>query len=185
MTGTRRRGRHRRVGGRRHGDSPGVPGGFGAHGNPRDFQLMLGRLEDPGASELLEWLAYLRGGAGLPLEAVAHGAAASLGTAGAAVLVFPTWRWNGTEAAARSLFALDGPAARSIAVVIDAASFQLAEGPTASIRAAPGGHDAPILSTAETDEMLSMLLGGSVVVYRVSAHRGLLACLEEPIGMPG
>jgi len=26
----------------------GVPGGFGAHGNPRDFQLMLGRLEDPG-----------------------------------------------------------------------------------------------------------------------------------------
>jgi ubiquinone/menaquinone biosynthesis C-methylase UbiE len=29
---------------RRHGH---VPGGFGAHGNPRDFQLMLGRLEDP------------------------------------------------------------------------------------------------------------------------------------------
>jgi ubiquinone/menaquinone biosynthesis C-methylase UbiE len=25
-----------------------VPGGFGAHGNPRDFKLMLGRLEDPG-----------------------------------------------------------------------------------------------------------------------------------------
>jgi ubiquinone/menaquinone biosynthesis C-methylase UbiE len=24
-----------------------VPGGFGAHGNPRDFALMLGRLEDP------------------------------------------------------------------------------------------------------------------------------------------
>ena len=30
------------------GTTPGVPGGFGAHGNPRDFQLMLGRLEDPG-----------------------------------------------------------------------------------------------------------------------------------------
>ncbi len=38
-------GRHRRAGGHRHGDR--VPGGFGAHGNPRDFQLMLGRLEDP------------------------------------------------------------------------------------------------------------------------------------------
>jgi ubiquinone/menaquinone biosynthesis C-methylase UbiE len=25
-----------------------VPGGFGAHGNPRDLRLMLGRLEDPG-----------------------------------------------------------------------------------------------------------------------------------------
>ena len=31
-----------------HGGGHGVPGGFGAHGNPRDFQLMLGRLEDPG-----------------------------------------------------------------------------------------------------------------------------------------
>jgi ubiquinone/menaquinone biosynthesis C-methylase UbiE len=29
-----------------------VPGGFGAHGNPRDFQLMLGRLEDP---DRLRW----------------------------------------------------------------------------------------------------------------------------------
>jgi ubiquinone/menaquinone biosynthesis C-methylase UbiE len=26
----------------------GVPAGFGAHGNPRDFELMLGRLEEPG-----------------------------------------------------------------------------------------------------------------------------------------
>jgi ubiquinone/menaquinone biosynthesis C-methylase UbiE len=34
------------VGANRHGH--GVPAGFGAHGNPRDFQLMLGRLEDPG-----------------------------------------------------------------------------------------------------------------------------------------
>jgi ubiquinone/menaquinone biosynthesis C-methylase UbiE len=31
-----------------HRASRGVPGGFGAHGNPRDFKLMLGRLEDPG-----------------------------------------------------------------------------------------------------------------------------------------
>jgi ubiquinone/menaquinone biosynthesis C-methylase UbiE len=31
--------------GREHGH--GQPGGFGAHGNPRDFRLMLGRLEDP------------------------------------------------------------------------------------------------------------------------------------------
>ena len=30
-----------------HGRAHGVPGGFGAHGNPRDFRLMLGRLEDP------------------------------------------------------------------------------------------------------------------------------------------
>ena len=37
--------RHVRVGAQGHGH--GVPGGFGAHGNPRDFQLMLGRLEDP------------------------------------------------------------------------------------------------------------------------------------------
>jgi len=36
-----------RAGGRAHGGGHGVPGGFGAHGNPRDFQLMLGRLEDP------------------------------------------------------------------------------------------------------------------------------------------
>lgn len=40
--------RHRRVAMRRHGGPHGVPGGFGAHGNPRDFRLMLGRLEDPG-----------------------------------------------------------------------------------------------------------------------------------------
>ena len=33
---------------RHHGVPRGVPGGFGAHGNPRDFRLMLGRLEDPG-----------------------------------------------------------------------------------------------------------------------------------------
>ena len=32
----------------RHRPGRGVPGGFGAHGNPRDFRLMLGRLEDPG-----------------------------------------------------------------------------------------------------------------------------------------
>ena len=31
-----------------HGAGHGVPGGYGAHGNPRDFELMLGRLEDPG-----------------------------------------------------------------------------------------------------------------------------------------
>jgi ubiquinone/menaquinone biosynthesis C-methylase UbiE len=36
-----------RAGARAHGGGHGVPGGFGAHGNPRDFQLMLGRLEDP------------------------------------------------------------------------------------------------------------------------------------------
>jgi len=41
------RGRHRPVGARRHGGAHGAPGGFGAHGNPRDFKLMLGRLEDP------------------------------------------------------------------------------------------------------------------------------------------
>ncbi len=40
--------RHVRAGTRAHGGGHGVPGGFGAHGNPRDFQLMLGRLEDPG-----------------------------------------------------------------------------------------------------------------------------------------
>lgn len=36
---------HVRAGARGRGH--GVPGGFGAHGNPRDFQRMLGRLEDP------------------------------------------------------------------------------------------------------------------------------------------
>jgi ubiquinone/menaquinone biosynthesis C-methylase UbiE len=41
-----------RAGTRAHGGGPGVPGGFGAHGNPRDFQLMLGRLEDP---DRLRW----------------------------------------------------------------------------------------------------------------------------------
>jgi ubiquinone/menaquinone biosynthesis C-methylase UbiE len=41
-----RRHRHVRAGAEGHGH--GVPGGFGAHGNPRDFELMLGRLEDPG-----------------------------------------------------------------------------------------------------------------------------------------
>jgi SAM-dependent methyltransferase len=40
-----RRHRHVRAGARGHGHD--VPGGFGAHGNPRDFELMLGRLEDP------------------------------------------------------------------------------------------------------------------------------------------
>jgi ubiquinone/menaquinone biosynthesis C-methylase UbiE len=40
--------RHRRVGVREHGAGHGVRGGFGAHGNPRDFKRMLGRLEDPG-----------------------------------------------------------------------------------------------------------------------------------------
>ena len=40
--------RHVRAAARAHGAGHGVPGGFGAHGNPRDFQLMLGRLEDPG-----------------------------------------------------------------------------------------------------------------------------------------
>jgi len=48
MSASKRRARHRRVGTSRRGHGPGVPGGFGAHGNPRDFQLMLGRLEDPG-----------------------------------------------------------------------------------------------------------------------------------------
>src|SRR5262245_20114560 len=48
MSALRRPARHRRVGSGRHRDGHGVPGGFGAHGNPRDFQLMLGRLEDPG-----------------------------------------------------------------------------------------------------------------------------------------
>ena len=56
MSGTRRagptaagaRGRRRRVAVHRHGAAHGVPGGFGAHGNPRDFQLMLERLEGPG-----------------------------------------------------------------------------------------------------------------------------------------
>jgi ubiquinone/menaquinone biosynthesis C-methylase UbiE len=56
-------GRHRQVGARRRG----VPGGFGAHGNPRDFQLMLGRLEDPGRlrwqrpTRLVETLRLRRG----------------------------------------------------------------------------------------------------------------------------
>lgn len=44
--------RHVRAGTRPHGGGHGVPGGFGAHGNPRDFQLMLGRLEDP---DRLRW----------------------------------------------------------------------------------------------------------------------------------
>lgn len=44
--------RHVRAGTRAHGGGHGVPGGFGAHGNPRDFQLMLGRLEDP---DRLRW----------------------------------------------------------------------------------------------------------------------------------
>lgn len=48
MSATGSPGRHRQVGSRHHGSGHGVPGGFGAHGNPRDFQLMLGRLEDPG-----------------------------------------------------------------------------------------------------------------------------------------
>ena len=48
MSTSRRPARHRRLGSSRHRHTPGVPGGFGAHGNPRDFQLMLGRLEDPG-----------------------------------------------------------------------------------------------------------------------------------------
>ena len=39
--------RHVRAVAHAHGGGHGVPGGFGAHGNPRDFQLMLGRLEDP------------------------------------------------------------------------------------------------------------------------------------------
>ncbi len=38
----------------------GVPGGFGAHGNPRDFQLMLGRLEDPGRARWQRPLALVR-----------------------------------------------------------------------------------------------------------------------------
>jgi ubiquinone/menaquinone biosynthesis C-methylase UbiE len=37
-----------RAGTRAHRGGHGVPGGFGAHGNPRDFALMLGRLEEPG-----------------------------------------------------------------------------------------------------------------------------------------
>lgn len=41
---SRSRARHHPVGTRHHGH---VPGGFGAHGNPKDFELMLGRLEDP------------------------------------------------------------------------------------------------------------------------------------------
>ena len=44
--------RHVRVGASAHGGGHGVPGDFGAHGNPRDFQLMLGRLEDP---DRLRW----------------------------------------------------------------------------------------------------------------------------------
>jgi SAM-dependent methyltransferase len=47
MSAHRHRHRHRRAGARRHNGGHGVPGGFGAHGNPRDFALMLGRLEDP------------------------------------------------------------------------------------------------------------------------------------------
>lgn len=47
-----RPGRHVRAGAGAHGGGHGVPGGFGAHGNPRDFQLMLGRLEDP---DRLRW----------------------------------------------------------------------------------------------------------------------------------
>ena len=60
-----RAGRHQRAGA--HGHDSGVPGGFGAHGNPRDFQLMLGRLEDPGRArwqrpaELLRALGLRRG----------------------------------------------------------------------------------------------------------------------------
>ena len=38
---------HRHVRAAVGGHGHGVPGGFGAHGNPRDFRLMLGRLEDP------------------------------------------------------------------------------------------------------------------------------------------
>ena len=45
LTAMARRHRHVRAGAQGHGH--GVPGGFGAHGNPRDFRLMLGRLEDP------------------------------------------------------------------------------------------------------------------------------------------
>jgi ubiquinone/menaquinone biosynthesis C-methylase UbiE len=44
--------RHVRAGACAHGGGHGVPGGFGAHGNPRDFRLMLGRLEDP---DRLRW----------------------------------------------------------------------------------------------------------------------------------
>ena len=40
--------RHRQAGMHQHGAGHGVPGGYGAHGNPRDFELMLGRLDDPG-----------------------------------------------------------------------------------------------------------------------------------------
>ncbi len=56
---------HVRAGARGRGH--GVPGGFGAHGNPRDFQLMLGRLEDPSRArwqrpaELLRALGLRRG----------------------------------------------------------------------------------------------------------------------------
>jgi ubiquinone/menaquinone biosynthesis C-methylase UbiE len=48
VSAPRRPPRHRQVGANRQRHGHGVPGGFGAHGNPRDFQLMLGRLEDPG-----------------------------------------------------------------------------------------------------------------------------------------
>jgi ubiquinone/menaquinone biosynthesis C-methylase UbiE len=39
--------RRRRVRADARGHDHGIAGGFGAHGNPRDLQLMLGRLEDP------------------------------------------------------------------------------------------------------------------------------------------
>jgi uncharacterized protein (DUF58 family) len=145
----------------------------------------LDRLEDPGPSELLEWLAYLRGGGRVPLEAAAQEARASMGPAGAAVLVFPTWRWNGPEAVARSLAELDGPARRSIAVVIDAASFPRERELRASEGSARGAHDVPTLSPAEADELVSTLVGRAAAAYRVSGDRDLARCLGEPIGAKG
>jgi ubiquinone/menaquinone biosynthesis C-methylase UbiE len=49
---------HVRAGTQRRGH--GLRGGFGAHGNPRDFQLMLGRLEDPNRARWQRPLALIR-----------------------------------------------------------------------------------------------------------------------------
>jgi ubiquinone/menaquinone biosynthesis C-methylase UbiE len=54
-----RRHPHVRAGAPGHGH--GVPGGFGAHGNPREFQLMLGRLEDPSRARWQHPMELIRG----------------------------------------------------------------------------------------------------------------------------
>jgi hypothetical protein len=141
-------------------------------GRDRGLDLLV-RPSPPGA---LEWLARLGAGGGLPLAEAAARAAAALGSDRTAVIVLPTWRWNGAEAAQAFLGPLRSSGRDPVAVVVDAGSF---EGEVSDHGAK---REANIQSEDEVGSLIRALSGRCEAVFHVAGDRDLVESLRQPVG---